>query len=423
MPIATRALSKNPFARIKRYFGLLKAQEGQSSIVPPVNGQTGAASWLSYLIPFDYVLLAGMWALTVPVFWMARVPYSFDLPALTAAYWLMPVGAIFVSVVLAALGLPFSETIQPFLRRLRSSKGMAALLLVAAVILCVDMGSLGIVVFVDAVALVELWQRCGKGFGARVRGLLISSVYLFIGLIAVFAFNHAIVAIRYGGMSDAVLSRLDYKIFDASVPAIAHWGSHHLPAWMLQVLNFVYFSIWSRFGAALVIVGVLGQRKEAVQFARNILVCYVLALMAFAAVPGKGPYSTFKVHVLPSDLGSYSTQQLLTERIKKLYAHTLTEDVRRVGIGDYYIGFPSLHAALPIIAIWFLRRWRRVQAISAFVYFGLLLPALIFLDWHYLVDIVGGWAVAVLSIWTTEAISRGSGVSRREHPSVEPAAV
>lgn len=350
-----------------------------------------------------------MWALTIPVFRLARLPYSFDLAALAASYWLMPVGAIFVAVVLAILGLPFSATLLPFLRRLQDSKGLAVVLLCLAVLLCWAAGPvLGIVILVDALAFTELWQRCKKQLGPKLLDVLVPSVYLFLGLITVFAFNHAIVGIRYGGTEDATLSRLDYRIFDANVSTIARWGYQHLPLWILQTFDFIYFSIWSRFGAALALVSVLGNRRDGVQFVRNVLICYALALMIFAAVPGKGPYSTVKVHVMPNGLGSYATQQVLTERVKKLYAHTLTEDVRRVGIADYYISFPSLHSALPLIAIWFLRRWRRIQLISVMVYFVLLIPALVFLDWHYLVDIVAGWGVGILSIAITESISRSS---------------
>jgi len=402
MSIATRAVAKKCAAHIEP-----PATQGtQRNLANRPVQRTIAESFLSYLEPFDYLFLAAMWALTIPVFRLARLPYSFDLAALTAAYWLMPVGAIFVAIVLAVLGLPLSATVVPFLRRLQNCKGLAAVLLCLAALLCWDMGpTLGIVVFVDALGLTELRQRCGMQFGPKLLDLLVPNLYLFLGLIAVFAFNHAIVGIRYAGTDDPTLSRLDYRIFDANVSSIAHWGYHHLPSWVFQAFDFVYFSIWSRFGTALVLVGVLGRRRDAVQFVRNILVCYALALMIFAAVPGKGPYSTLKVHVLPTDLGSYTTQQVLVERVKKLYAHTLTEDVRQVGIADYYISFPSLHSALPLIAIWFLRRWKRIQVISSTIYFVLLLPALVFLDWHYFVDIVGGWAVAILSIGITEAIS------------------
>jgi membrane-associated phospholipid phosphatase len=92
-------------------------------------------------------------------------------------------------------------------------------------------------------------------------------------------------------------------------------------------------------------------------------------------------------------------------RMKRLWAHNLTSDVRDVGIGDYYISFPSLHAALPLITIWFLRRWKRICLVALVIYAAFLLPSLILLEWHYIIDVFGGFGVAALSIWLSGRIS------------------
>lgn len=354
-----------------------------------------------------------MWLLTYPVFKVARLPYAFDFAALITAYWLMPVGAVFVAILLGIFGFPFSVTIQPFLNRLRAHKLLGLFLLIVALLLCWVLGvGIGTVVFVDSVGLAEFSQRNREQFGSKVVDLLVPGAYLFLGLIAVFAFNHAIVGIRYGGMEDSTLNNLDSGVFGVNVPSIAQWGLHHLPNWAFSLFDLVYFSLWSRFGAALILVAVLGSHLDTVKFVRNTLFCYAVALMLFAAVPAKGPYSISKLHSVryPKNIASYSTQQVLVNRINKLHTRTLTDDVRKVGVSDYYISFPSLHAAMPIIMLWFLRRWRRIQMVIALVYFLLLLPSLVFLDWHYLVDILGGWGVAAVSIAIAEKISLSSTV-------------
>lgn len=359
----------------------------------------------------DTIFLAALWLLTYPVFKLARLPYAFDFVALTTAYWIMPVGAVFVAILLGILGLPFSVTVQPFLNRLRAHKLLGFFLLFIAILLCWVLGAgIGTVVFVDSLGIAELSQRYEEQFGSKVLDLLVPAAYLFLGLIAVFAFNHAIVGIRYGGMEDAALNNLDSQIFGVNVSSIAQWGYHHLPNWVFSLFDFIYFSIWSRIGAALILVAVLGSRKDAVKFVRNILFCYTLALMVFAAVPAKGPYSISKAHLLrySKNVTSYSTQHMLVNRMKELHAKTLTEDVQKVGVSDYFISFPSLHAALPLIMLWFLRRWRRIQLVIVPIYCLLLIPALVFLDWHYLVDIFGGWSVAIVSIVITEQIALSS---------------
>jgi hypothetical protein len=378
------------------------------SLPTPIPPASAAVRLRSGLARFDYILVASMWLLTLPVFRLARLPYAFDLAALTKGYLMLPLGAFIVAIMLAVLGLPLRATLLPFFRRIWSKKALVFLLAPAGFLLCLALGpGVGLIVFIEALALAELSQRYGERFGRKLLDLLVPGVYLYFGLMAVFAFNHAIVGIRYGGTTDFTFNWLDSVLFRANVSSIAHWSFHHIPLAIFKGFDFIYFSIWSRLGAALTLVAVLGTRRQAIQFVRNLLICYSMALLVFAMVPAKGPYSICAIHNddYPKSLDSYSTQQELISRMKKLYAHTITEEVREVGVGDYYISFPSLHAALPIIALWFLRRWKRIQKLALFLY-CLLLPALVFLGWHYIVDILGGWGVAALSIAVTESISR-----------------
>jgi hypothetical protein len=64
---------------------------------------------------------------------------------------------------------------------------------------------------------------------------------------------------------------------------------------------------------------------------------------------------------------------------------------------DYFVAFPCLHIAQPLIVAWFLRKWKRI-VVFLLAYDALLIPAILLLEWHYFVDIVGGVAVAALAI-------------------------
>lgn len=366
---------------------------------------------------FDYIFLASLWLLTYPVFKLARLPYAFDLKTLSAAYWAMSAQAALVATAIAILGLPLRETLLPFFDRLRRSRTLVLTLLAIAVLLGSVFGPvLGLIIFVDALGVAELSQFSEREFETRLLDILIPGIYLFLGLIAVFAFSHATAGIRYGGTYDEALNRLDRTIFGGHVSSIAHWGFHHLPTWVLASLDFCYLSLWTRFGAALILIALLGNRMDAVKFVRTVLICYTIALLIFATIPAKGPYSIDKSHELdyPQDLGSYSAQDILATRMKNLYAHNLSPGLREVGIADYYISFPSLHTAMPVIAIWSLRRWRRIQAIFALVYLLLLLPSLVFLEWHYFIDILGGWGVAILAICIAERVPRSGAPAFQE---------
>jgi membrane-associated phospholipid phosphatase len=56
-----------------------------------------------------------------------------------------------------------------------------------------------------------------------------------------------------------------------------------------------------------------------------------------------------------------------------------------------------MHIASPIIALWFLRQWRRL-AIILLMLDVLLCFAIVLLEYHYVMDLIGGIAVAALAI-------------------------
>ena len=64
---------------------------------------------------------------------------------------------------------------------------------------------------------------------------------------------------------------------------------------------------------------------------------------------------------------------------------------------EYFIAFPSMHIAESLIVLWFLRPWKRAFVLLS-VYNVLVLVAIVFLEWHYLVDVFAGVVVAVIAI-------------------------
>ena len=67
-----------------------------------------------------------------------------------------------------------------------------------------------------------------------------------------------------------------------------------------------------------------------------------------------------------------------------------------IGTG-YFIAFPCMHIATPVVALWFLRQWRRL-AVTLLGLDILLCAAIVLLEYHYVVDLIGGVAVAALAI-------------------------
>jgi L-lactate permease len=68
---------------------------------------------------------------------------------------------------------------------------------------------------------------------------------------------------------------------------------------------------------------------------------------------------------------------------------------------DYFIAFPCMHIAQPLIVMWFMRRWKRILIVLC-AYDCLLILSILLLEWHYLVDIIGGILVAGIAIAITD---------------------
>src|SRR5437867_8586403 len=90
---------------------------------------------------------------------------------------------------------------------------------------------------------------------------------------------------------------------------------------------------------------------------------------------------------------TYSIQDYLLSKARLLWDHKGISSVS----ADFYISFPCMHIAQPLIVLWFLRRWKRI-VFCLVLYDIVLIPAILLLEWHYVVDLLGGILIAVLAI-------------------------
>lgn len=362
------------------------------------------------MMRFDYALIGVTVLLLFPAFHFAHLPMRFDFARMAGAFWGgLAVEATFAAVVLAVLGLPLEQSLGLGVRLRGERKTRIALALVLAIyILFIFKSWLGVVFAIDVLCLSDLIRQSKQAFRLALADVFFPSLYLFCGLVLTFALNHAIAGIRYAGTYDPVFEQIDLAIFHVRVSDIANWGLSHLPHWFFELLEKVYLSITIQVGAVLILAALLGNRRYAMSFVRALLVCYSLALIAFFAWPAKGPYSTSPVLVssCTQSLTVFRTQGSLLARIRMLWAHDLTSNLTSVNALDYFISFPCMHVALPTIAIWFLRPWKKIAFIFLALDGTLLIPSIVLLNWHYLVDLLGGFAVALLSIYLVHCLSK-----------------
>lgn len=164
------------------------------------------------------------------------------------------------------------------------------------------------------------------------------------------------------------------------------------------MLDTVYFGMFAQIGAALYICGISSGWRQAVRFVGTILLSYYVALTLFYLWPAKGPYylsGGLLCQRLPS-LESCAAQKSLVAVADYLWQRKPLHIIP----SGYYISFPCMHIVQPLVVLWFLRGWKRVVT-ALLAYDVLLVAAILLLNWHYAVDIVGGVAVAAVAILLT----------------------
>ena len=335
----------------------------------------------------------------VPVLRSQGLPLKLDWITLGIAFWfLLTAESIFVAVLLSLIGLPEERVARPFLTRCRQNPLRCVALLFFFVILgWLTTWPKALVVGVDVVALLELYDRQGKkGLRNAAASVFAPATYLFLGFLMVLAYNCAIVSVRFNFATDPAFAAIDrWLLLGHSVSEFAHWSVQTFSLSFFRVLEFIYFGMFPQIGAALILVALCDGRTQALQFVGAILVSYYVALAMFYIWPSQGPYYLCPAHFsrFPASLQVYNLQKTLIRDALALWQH---RPISRIST-DYFIAFPCMHIAQPMVVIWFLRRWRRI-ALALAIYDFLLIVAVLMLEQHYVIDIIAGFLVAGLAI-------------------------
>ena len=232
----------------------------------------------------------------------------------------------------------------------------------------------------------------------------------------VFAYNDIILSVSFYGAADPTFSAMDkWLLHGASVSSICHWAVHVFPVSFFRFLQFIYFGMFAQIGAALLLTSLYYGKFRGLRFVGAILAAYYLALVLFYLWPSQGRYLC-PIHFsdFPNTLQVYGIQKNSILNSQALWNHV---PIARIST-DYYIAFPCMHIAQPLIALWFLRRWKRIVIILA-AYDLLLLAAIILLEWHYVVDMLGGILVALVAIATVDGHEFWLSISNHQLESVE----
>jgi PAP2 superfamily len=287
----------------------------------------------------------------------------------------------------------------PWWERHRQQKARLGILAILALPASLLLGpAKGLLVTVVTVAVLEFVERERTSGQTRKKifDVLVPAAYLFLGFVLVFAYNDVIAAVRFYGAYDEFFNRMDSRLmFGATMPQIAHAALRVLPGWIYDVLEFFYYGMFAQIGGGLVISALCFGRKAAFRFAGTIMVAYYLALALFFLWPSQGPFYLCAQHFaeFPRQLRTYGYQKQFLQNVMWIWEHRAISQINT----DYYIAFPCMHIAQPLIVLWFLRHWKRMVGILL-AYDAIMVVAILLLEWHYAVDLIGGVVVAALAI-------------------------
>jgi hypothetical protein len=218
--------------------------------------------------------------------------------------------------------------------------------------------------------------------------LLIPSAYFFLMFILVFSYNDVIAMLRFDGMADVALNRVDSWILGGATISSLVSG---IPVRILKPLEAVYFLMFALVGGCLILLALRCGQSTAMRFVAALATAYYIGLIAFYFVPATGPYYLSAMQRDGNYIGD--GQIAFVQMLNAMKDH---KGLQMVGT-DYFIAVPCLHLSQPLIAIWFVRKWNRV-AVALSIFCLILIPAIILLQQHYVIDLIGGVAVAVVAV-------------------------
>jgi len=362
-----------------------------------------------------FVLTAILTAALLPALYSLGLPLKFNWKLLLGFYWpSLATQSLFAAVLLYLAAVP-QRSFGPWWERHRQQKARLGILAILALPASLLLGpAKGLLVTVVTIAVLEFieQERTTGQTRKKIFDILVPAAYLFLGFVLVFAYNDVIAAVRFYGAYDEVFNRMDARLlFGATMPEIAHAALRILPTWVYKVLEFFYYGMFAQIGGGLVISALCFGRKAGFRFAGTIMVAYYLALALFFLWPSQGPFYLCAHHFaeFPRQLQTYGYQKQFLINVKQIWEHRAISQINT----DYYIAFPCMHIAQPLIVLWFLRHWKRMVGILL-AYDVIMVVAILLLEWHYAVDLIGGVLVAGLAILMVNSGSFSFGRKREQ---------
>jgi hypothetical protein len=341
----------------------------------------------------------------VPGFRMTGLPLRFNWIFFLARFWIgLTAQAVCAAALLYLLVSPLRRNLQLLVEHYRARPLRLIVLALFGLVLVRELGPIyGLMLLVELIVLIEYFDRIRGDrtkLGRTARSILFPGAYFFVGLILVFSYNDVIASLEFVGKYSQAYNYLDSLLLGGwTVSRIAHAVMSCLPLRAYDLMEFFYFGMFAQIGAAIIFTAMSSGVRRTFDCVGTMLTAYYISMLVFYIWPGMSPFTICPDHLsrIPSGLTIYEVQKVVLLKPRLLWAHKASLIVS----ADYYIAFPCMHIALPLIVLWLMRRWKRIVVVLI-VYDIILVIAILLLEQHYVVDLIGGALVAMVAIAMVE---------------------
>lgn len=234
-------------------------------------------------------------------------------------------------------------------------------------------------VMFPVVLLPAILYNDARSYEKRNAALTLPWVILLVAIIP----SMAVLSVRFEfPLRDAVFARMD-RALGFNVPAIAGWvGSH--PMWRL-ISDRSYDVLYLLLPLAMFLPGILGKREAAEQFVVANAAAFLMSFPIFTLLPAIGPWAG-------SAYAGNVGQRAVEASILALHSGSKTAAV--VGV----VCFPSFHVIWAVLSAWSLRPIPILRIVGGLMA-ALVAISTVTTGWHYVVDVIAGFAVAAAALW------------------------
>ena len=212
-------------------------------------------------------------------------------------------------------------------------------------------------------------------FHIRALAIVGIMIYLYnsLGQIAFLAWN---------GTADAALAQLDRRIFFGHSPSI--WLNMRLRPWHIEFLSIIYI-VFIPYLYVSILLGCIGRpAAEVREFITAYALTYSISFLGYLFVPSRGPVVELASQ-FPVTLDGGILHGIVLQGIQ--------------AAGGPHGAFPSLHIGASSMVCLFDLRYNHVRGLTYIPLVVLIAVSTIALQYHYFIDLVAGFAIAVFSLW------------------------